>query len=101
MVGVCEQRAAVGGQRVYVDRFKTADLFQIAKEQGRQPRSAGSVEIGFGCLRGGAGHRAGTARGRRGRSAATSCSSTVAIKWWARRRKASGERLSATFLASR
>src|SRR4051794_4221912 len=98
---VCEERAILGRKIVERRRLESTKLREVGKEQRRQSRSAGRKEFGFGYIPSGIGHRAGTAKGRRERAVAAGCSSTVAIKWWAKWRNANGERLSATFWASR
>ena len=80
VLGVRQQSLSVVRQSIDGDGLEIPDLGQVGKEQRRQSRRAGSIEIGFGGFPCGIGHRAGTANGRRGRPVAAGGSRTVAIK---------------------
>src|SRR3954463_14633848 len=99
---VMREQSSIRGRKI-VERggFESAEFRKIGEEQRRQSRGAGSKQLSFGCIPSRFGHRAGVAKGRRDRAVAVGCSSTVAIKWWAKWHRAGGERVSATFWASR
>src|SRR3954454_2443333 len=98
VVVVGEQSSIMGWKIVERRGLESAKLREVGEKQRRQSRRAGSKELSFGCIPSRIGHRTGTvagaAKGRRGRAVAAVCSSTVAIKWWAKWRNATGVRLS-------